>query len=72
MFFQAGDKDRNSEIRILPLLEVAPLKQKILVVDDERPIAEILKYNLERKDTRSFSPMTVKKRCAWLKKRIPI
>ncbi len=29
----------------------------ILVVDDEQPIADILKFNLEKEATRSFAPL---------------
>ena len=44
---------------------------KILVVDDEKPIAEILKFNLERKkDMKLFVHLTVMTRLNLLKRRI--
>ena len=40
---------------------------KILIVDDEKPIADILKYNLEEEGYQvHWLPMMESKRCAWL------
>ncbi len=46
---------------------------KILVVDDEQPIADILKFNLEKKRAmRSFALMTAEPRSSWHSRRIRI
>ena len=42
------------------------VKAKVLVVDDEKPIAEILKYNLKRKVLRCWLLTTGKKLYDWL------
>lgn len=37
------------------------MSKKILVVDDEKPIADILQFNLKKKDIKCFVPMTAMK-----------
>ena len=39
---------------------------KILIVDDEKPIADILKYNLEEEGFQVLVAYDGKRRCAWL------
>lgn len=34
------------------------MARKVVVVDDEKPIADILEFNLKKKGTRYFVPMT--------------
>ena len=44
--------------------------KKILVVDDEKPISDIIKFNLKKEAMMFTPPMMVKKPCKKLKKLI--
>ena len=44
--------------------------KKILVVDDEKPISDIIKFNLKKEGYDVYTPMMVKKPCKKLKKLI--
>lgn len=41
-------------------------KKKILVVDDEQDLCEILKFNLKQRGIRQIQPTLVKKLCRWI------
>lgn len=44
------------------------MEKKILVVDDEKPIADILQFNLKKKDLTFIALMMATQLLKWLKK----
>lgn len=43
------------------------MEKKILVVDDEKPIADILEFNLKKRAMKSIAHTTAMKRFRWLR-----
>ena len=48
------------------------MEKTILIVDDEEPIVDILRFNLKKKDIMFLKPMTAKRHLISLWKKIPI